>query len=1174
MFGMRKSMLGELREEFWHRIGEQASIRRNYPEGELTQTRVAYKTLEIGSRLEGLVPGIYQESRSSRTDSVGTGSHNSDLEKMSLPNKKGVVASNSAVRHHSHLLNLMKKGLVCFSCGNILKPSLGSRPDPEISSMQTCPSSSDAAGLSCTFEACGRSVCNPCLQFSRVHDISLFNHEKGICVICEYQSGYNQRNPVNPRAPIEWHWEFHTPEDLTFLRRVRSGLINGNGLHIELSGKRQGCWRRRKDGKRRHFSFKQHGGFFESRAIALDFKAVHVKRTGDQDYQAAPLMITAIGESYSAIVPRRIHRGSQELQGHQRLVLSSINDGSCTICFQKQVGLRQSGCAGTAVEPRSVSCVTCGRIFCRLCILYIQSRNPCSPIAARFLSEELTCALCQHLSAQPAEKFAQFVHDFCSILPSNTPLIKFDKFNMKWKTPYGSVSFLESGGILESRREAYCQLETGHSLEVTCSYDRNIFYGEIAGRLGYYTQFAKNGMLRVYGPFETYDEAGRRWDLDALKYYGAEKAMRKAFFPKLLTWLSLPQTLQRYFLAPWIVWSMDKDEKGSQRSRRRAESAYGVISKTYDVIVVGAGAAGLKSAEALLNKGLSVLVLEAQNIPFGRISSYTQWTNHKRRLATEACYYMERRDSKEEGSGEAAEAGSGKAGGKSVRERVAQLSEEAISTASELVRLSIELLEEVVIDMFHPLSAVLDPPVKEFMCKSGSEYLEKTNPAKLVLQRIKELGETVNWRWILINYCLPLSLKRLNIKNLSSASKRYIEKATHGDYGENIFKSIEQFYWERLPRFVGFEELPWREYWCYPKNSFERLKVPANILHHVQLQKESLLERGFDECDLVDCELQKLIQNNDILNNIHFGCPVSDILYNSETDQVNVRVSNGTWFSSSCVICTLPLGVLKKSVQSSETSQGGGSSSAQPQGQFPRVSAPKNSVKFTPSLPYETLRSIKLLGMSSYTELFLRLKVAPISSPGSTPSTSSNVTSISPSCTATALGSEKCQGESEAHFSRLADKIHHLDYPCITMYTHKDIPDTVMCGISPPLAEKLSPTTEPDSEYCANSELLTPKQLASMCFEIVREISPKDLEIQLVDFSVKSWKDDPNYLGSIPIHSSSSKEPNVNQLTKPHYQGRLYFAGDGTTVDGFGSIQGALLSAKRATTQVSQFLSN
>ncbi|KAJ1610113.1 hypothetical protein OJ253_1307 [Cryptosporidium canis] len=1154
---------GEPREEFFQMIN------RYPPEKAPMRMEVAYNT-GIKSRFEGLVSGFYQGGTGSKNNPVGIRCRKSDLEKASAGRKS--ISNSSSFRFHNNFLSMMKKGLMCFSCGNLLKPNIGRKTGSDIHSIKTCSTTSDSIGFTCAIETCGRSVCSPCLQFSRVHDVHLFNAEISVCVICEYQNEYNQRNPGSPRAPVEWHWEFHTSEDLNFLRKVRSGLVNGNGLHIELSGKRQGCWRRRKDGKRKHFSFKQHGGFFESRAVALEFKSVHLER-GGHEYQITSLMITALSESYSEIVPRRIHSGNQNPHSHQRFALNSINDGTCTICFQKQLALHQNGCLSTVTESRSVSCVSCGRIFCRLCILHIQTTNPCNPLAARFLNEELICALCQHLSAQPTEKFAQFINEFCSILPSNTPLIKFDKFNMKWKTPYGSISFLESGGILESRREAYCQLETGHNLEVACSFDRNIFYGEIGGMLGYYTQFAKNGMLRVYGPFETYDEAGRRWDLDALKYYGAEKAMVKAFFPKLLTWLSLPQTLQRYFLAPWIVWSMDKDE-GSQRphkSQIKSESSCSTISKTYDVIIIGAGVAGLKSAETLLNKGLNVLVLEAQNIPFGRISSYTQWTNHKRRLTNEICFYRDRRDSKD-GSGESADK---KSSDKPLKECVAQLSDETVSIANELIKLSVELLEEVVIDIFHPLSAVLDPPVKEFMCKSGNEYQEKVNPARLVLQRIKEFGETVNWRWILINYCLPLSLKRLNIKNLSNASKKYIEKATYGDYGENIFKNIEQFYWERLPRFVGFEELPWREYWCYPKNSFEKFKPPASILHHVQLQRESLIERSLDECDLIDCELQKLIQNNEILNNTHFNCPVSDILYNSETDQVNVRVSSGTWFSSSCVICTVPIGVLKKSIQSSEGNPGSTTQSQGLQGSFSKITASKNSIKFIPSLPYETVRSIKLLDMSSYTELFLKLKITPtFYNSGSTPSTNSNLISSSPSSTITAFNSERCEKESDTYFSRLADKIHHLDYPCITMYTHKDFPNTIMCGISPPLAEKLSPSTEAESDPSACTELLTPKQLANMCFGIIREISPKDLEVELTEFSVKSWKDDPNYLGSIPIHSNNSRESNVNQLIKPHYDGHLYFAGDGTTVDGFGSIQGALLSAKRVTTQVSQLLSN
>lgn len=41
------------------------------------------------------------------------------------------------------------------------------------------------------------------------------------------------------------------------------------GLFLEIHALRQACWRRRVGGIRKHYSFKQHGGFFEGRLQAL-----------------------------------------------------------------------------------------------------------------------------------------------------------------------------------------------------------------------------------------------------------------------------------------------------------------------------------------------------------------------------------------------------------------------------------------------------------------------------------------------------------------------------------------------------------------------------------------------------------------------------------------------------------------------------------------------------------------------------------------------------------------------------------------------------------------------------------------------------------------------------------------------------------------------------------------
>lgn len=57
--------------------------------------------------------------------------------------------------------------------------------------------------------------------------------------------------------------------DLEFTRTLRDSLPAVPGLFLEIHGMRQACWRRRVGGVRKHYSFKQHGGFFEGRLQAL-----------------------------------------------------------------------------------------------------------------------------------------------------------------------------------------------------------------------------------------------------------------------------------------------------------------------------------------------------------------------------------------------------------------------------------------------------------------------------------------------------------------------------------------------------------------------------------------------------------------------------------------------------------------------------------------------------------------------------------------------------------------------------------------------------------------------------------------------------------------------------------------------------------------------------------------
>ncbi|KAL7067495.1 amine oxidase, flavin-containing family protein [Cryptosporidium serpentis] len=978
---------------------------------------------------------------------------------------------------YSYFTNMMKKGLICFSCGNSLNRTQLGYTDGEISTIPTCSTSTDISlvpSFVCRMDLCGRAICYNCKMYAESENVILFNTSTRLCTICYYQSNYNINNMNKPRNPIEWHWSFQTADDLTYLRQLRTGLVNGHGLHIELSGRRQGCWRRRKEGIRKHFSFKQYGGFFESRMIALDLGHLQSKAFS-LEYKAIPFIMTLDNDSKCDIIPKRMTKeenpeGSESLQ---------ISNDICHICFKGIMGQSYS-------EQLEMIIYSCNHKYCNLCLGYIESKFLTENCPHSFFNKEKVCIICHKFKDKTQDNFKDLLKHLINILPCRISLIKLDIFNMEWKTPYASFNILGASGILDSRLEAYKLIARYQRDNDGSTYDRSIFYGEFNSKVGYYTQFIKNGVLRIYGPYDSHDEAGRRWDLDALKYYGAEDAMTKAYFPKLLTWLSLPEYLQRYFLAPWIVWTIDKIKDKHCIPTTFISSN---ITKCYDVIVIGAGVAGMRAAELLLQRNLQVIILEAQNMSLGRACSYKKWPKKSHsQLNSKICYFHR----------------------KNIEKPGVRVPIETIELCNELLKLSVELLEEVAIDIYHPLSNILDNPIKIFNTQYDGEYTD-INPSRSIIQKLGEIKKPINWRWLLINHCIPIIMKRLNIPNLSPIAWNIIKIMIKGDYDENLNKGIEQIYWEKLPRFVGFEEAPWREYWCCPNDDTNQVSNNPGSTKILNGEIEVNIE------DLVKTTINHTLYNKN----------VTDILYNNETDQVNVRSADGTWYRAICVLCTLPIGVLKGCIKSNTSLN-----NINEIQQFYPISN-SSTINFSPLLPSETINSIESIDMNNYTEVYLTF--------------------------------DNTHHQFKSWYPILEKKIYNLNNSSVIIYINSETPGSLVCGISQELCDRFS---------TKSSSKLPLRQLVDICLELLRDIVTDSVELILLDWSVKIWKDDEFTRGSIPVHTVDSKEAHIVQLIKPHFDGHLYFAGDGTTVNGFGTVNGALLSAKRATTQICQFLDN
>lgn len=124
----------------------------------------------------------------------------------------------------------------------------------------------------CATPLCQRSFCTRCVEDAKAKGVALVHPTTHVCAICDYQSAKRPNYTVH-----QWHWTFTDHDDLEFTRMLRDSLPAVPGLFLEIHAMRQACWRRRVGGIRKHYSFKQHGGFFEGRLQAIQVAVSQTK---------------------------------------------------------------------------------------------------------------------------------------------------------------------------------------------------------------------------------------------------------------------------------------------------------------------------------------------------------------------------------------------------------------------------------------------------------------------------------------------------------------------------------------------------------------------------------------------------------------------------------------------------------------------------------------------------------------------------------------------------------------------------------------------------------------------------------------------------------------------------------------------------------------------------------
>ncbi|CEL99119.1 unnamed protein product [Vitrella brassicaformis CCMP3155] len=130
----------------------------------------------------------------------------------------------------------------------------------------------------------------------------------------------------------------------------------------------------------------------------------------------------------------------------------------------------------------------------------------------------------------------------------------------------------------------------------------------------YIARFIRDGFERRFGPFRSLQTAQRAFDDELVKTYGSRACETVLFDPSRLEQLKDNAAFHVASHVPEYA-----TYRGSVVSHRAVKRAAAADDHIVDVVIIGAGTAGLVCARELIRRGLSVLVFESKDRIGGRI---------------------------------------------------------------------------------------------------------------------------------------------------------------------------------------------------------------------------------------------------------------------------------------------------------------------------------------------------------------------------------------------------------------------------------------------------------------------------------------------------------------------------------------------------------------------------